>query len=384
MGHRFTPIGAGNPRNPCLSVFICVQNPVANSIALIAFPAALQYRVGRFTLEVIVDLSHEVEVAKTIARMAASVCQSIQAELVTPSQKDGREPVTVADYASQALIGHALAANFPDDAVLSEERSEEFMLLLTDHQRALVQQFITDALGGYIFEEQVCAWLDFGKQKQAERTWVVDPMDGTKGFLRHQHYCVAIGLLIDDQPVMGVLASPAFYGDDVPGGDGPDDPGALTYARWGAGAYTESLAGEPPQPVQVSRVIDPRAATLLTSYESAHLDSGLVTGVEQRLGRGPDAPRRRLDCQDKYAMIALGHGDVYIRATPDPAYREKPWDHAAGYAIVTEAGGRVTDLRGQPLDWSAGTRLVNNQGVLVSNRFLHDTILEAIAKLGID
>ena len=328
------------------------------------------------------NLSHELEVAKTIARMAASVCQSIQSELVTPSQKDGREPVTVADYASQALIGHALAANFPDDAVLSEERSEEFMLLLSDHQRALVQQFVTDALGGYIFEEQVCAWLDFGKRKQAERTWVVDPIDGTKGFLRHQHYCVAISLLIDDQPVMGVLASPAFYGDDASDDDAPDYPGALTYARWGGGAYTELLAGGPRLPVQVSRMIDPRAATLLTSYESEHLDSALVADIEQQLGRGPESPRRGLDSQDKYAMIALGRGDFYIRATPDPAYREKPWDHAAGYAIVTEAGGRVTDLLGQPVDWAAGTRLVNNRGLLVSNRFLHDTILEAIAKAG--
>ena len=75
--------------------------------------------------------------------------------------------MTIADYASQAVIGNALAENFPDDAVLSEERSEEFMLLLNDQQRALVQRFVTDALGGYVFEEQICAWLDFGKQKTA-------------------------------------------------------------------------------------------------------------------------------------------------------------------------------------------------------------------------
>ncbi len=324
------------------------------------------------------NLSHEMEVTKTIARMAASICQSIQAELVTPSQKDGREPVTVADYASQALIGHALAENFPEDAVLSEERSEEFMLLLSDHQRALVIQFVTDAIGGYVFEEQICAWLDFGKQKQAERTWIVDPIDGTKGFLRHQHYCVAIGLLVDGQPMLGVLASPGFYGED----DAADDQGALTYARWGAGAYTELLAGSPRTPVQVSRVTDPGEATLLTSYEPGHLDTALIESVQQRLGRAPDAPRRGLDSQDKYAMVAAGLGDFYIRATPDPHFREKLWDHAAGHAIVSEAGGRVTDLLGQPIDWRAGTRMANNRGVLVSNRFLHDTILEAIAKTG--
>jgi 3'(2'), 5'-bisphosphate nucleotidase len=158
-----------------------------------------------------VNLTNELETAKTIARVAAGICQNIQAELVDPSQKDGREPVTIADYASQAVIGNALAENFPDDGVLSEERSEEFMLLLNDNQRALVQQFVTDAVGGYVFEEQVCAWLDFGKQRDSERLWIVDPIDGTKGFLRGQHYCVAISLMIGGEPVLGVLASPGFY-----------------------------------------------------------------------------------------------------------------------------------------------------------------------------
>ena len=155
------------------------------------------------------DLSQELETAKTIARMAASVCQNIQAELVGPATKDGREPVTIADYAAQALIGNGLAQHFPEDAVIAEERSEEFMLLLSDEQRGLVQRFVTDALGGYVFEDDVCAWLDYGKQQRAERTWVIDPIDGTKGFLGQRHYCVAIGLLLDGEPVMGVLASPA-------------------------------------------------------------------------------------------------------------------------------------------------------------------------------
>ncbi|NDJ75073.1 MAG: 3'(2'),5'-bisphosphate nucleotidase, partial [Chloroflexi bacterium] len=243
------------------------------------------------------NLSHELETAKTIARMAASICQSIQAEMVNPAQKDGREPVTVADYASQALIGNALAENFPDDAVLSEERSEEFMLLLSDKQRALVQRFVTDAIGGYVFEEQICAWLDFGKREQANRTWIVDPIDGTKGFLNNRHYCVAISLLIEGEPVLGVLASPGFYSDEE---EPYDDEGALTYARQGAGAYTEALAGGPREPIQVSRQTDPAVATVLTSFESAHTDTTFIDQVSQALGRAADAPRRRLDSQDKY------------------------------------------------------------------------------------
>ncbi|MBN1965582.1 MAG: 3'(2'),5'-bisphosphate nucleotidase [Anaerolineae bacterium] len=309
--------------------------------------------------------------------MAASLCQSIQAELVDPAQKDGREPVTVADYASQALIGHALAENFPDDAVIAEERSEEFMLLLSDHQRSLVQRFVTDALGGYVFEDDVCAWLDFGKQKQARRTWVIDPIDGTKGFLGQRHYCVAIGLLVDGEPALGVLASPAFYSDHA---DPPADPGILTYASRGGGAYMQPLYGGEAIPIHVSATRDPRQALLLTSFEKAHIDEGFIVRVMDALGREPDAPRRRVDSQDKHAMIAAGLGDMMLRLPPGPNYLEKPWDQAAGHAIVTEAGGRVTDLEGRPLDFKAGARLVNNRGVLITNGHLHEAVLEAIAE----
>jgi 3'(2'), 5'-bisphosphate nucleotidase len=260
--------------------------------------------------------------------------------------------------------------------VIAEERSEEFMLLLDDTMRMLVQRFVTDALGGYVFEEQICAWLDYGKQKQAERTWVIDPIDGTKGFLGNRHYCVAIGLLIDQEPVLGVLASPGFYSDD-PNFSG--DPGALTYAARGIGAFTESLYGGEREPIHVSKLRDPRRATFLTSYESAHTDMSLMDQVQVALGRDESSPQHLLDSQDKHAMIASGIGDIFLRVVPDMTYFEKLWDHTAGYVIVTEAGGRVTDIYGQPLDFSAGTRFVNNRGVLMTNGLLHDDVLAAIA-----
>lgn len=323
--------------------------------------------------------SEELATIKTIARMAASVCQTIQSELVGPALKDGREPVTIADYASQAVIGHALAENFPDDGVISEERSEEFMLLLDDRQRALVQRYVTDALGGYVFEEQVCAWLDFGKQSQAPRRWIVDPIDGTKGFLGGRHYCVAISLLAGDAPVLGVLASPGFFSDSEPS---PEEPGALIYGGHGLGAFVEPLYGGNPQPIAVSAATDPLTARLLTSFEPAHSDRHFFDQVSAALGRGPAAPTRALDSQDKYGMIAAGIGDVFLRRPADPRYHEKVWDHAAGYAIVTAAGGQVTDLRGRPLEWTAGPRMIHNDGVLVTNGALHTVVLRAIERTG--
>lgn len=327
------------------------------------------------------DFSLELETAKTIARMAAGICQNIQDELIDPAQKGDQGPVTIADYASQALIGHALASNFPDDGVISEERSEEFMLLLSDEQRALVLRFVTDALGGYVFEEQICAWLDFGKQKTTERMWIVDPIDGTKGFLNKLHYCVAISLLVDGEPVLGVLASPGFYSDEA---DPPDDLGALTYALKGGGAYTEALAGGPREPIQVSRVTEPREATILTSRAAGHMDMPFFREVDRYLNRDSDSPVRGLDSQDKHAMVAAGMGDIYLRLVPDANFRERVWDQAAGYVIATEAGGRVTDIHGKALDWTTGRLMENNRGVLLTNRYLHDAVLKAIAKTGFE
>ncbi|MCB0191961.1 MAG: 3'(2'),5'-bisphosphate nucleotidase, partial [Anaerolineae bacterium] len=62
-----------------------------------------------------------------------------------------------------------------------------------------------------------------------------------------------------------------------------------------------------------------------------------------------------------------------------PGYREKIWDHAAGSLIIEEAGGRVTDMYGKPLDFSSDYKMNDNRGVIVSNGDLHDAVLEALA-----
>ena len=90
-----------------------------------------------------------------------------------------------------------------------------------------------------------------------------------------------------------------------------------------------------------------------------------------------------MDSQAKYGAIARAEASAYLRlpspATPD--YREKIWDHAAGALIVKEAGGCVTDIKGEPLDFTRGDRLSANSGVIATNGACHDVILQAIAAL---
>jgi 3'(2'), 5'-bisphosphate nucleotidase len=90
-----------------------------------------------------------------------------------------------------------------------------------------------------------------------------------------------------------------------------------------------------------------------------------------------------LDSQAKYAVLAGGHGDVLLRllSPKKPDYRECIWDQAAGSLIVEEAGGRVTDLDGRPLDFSRGTRLEANRGLCATNGALHEAMLSALAAM---
>jgi 3'(2'), 5'-bisphosphate nucleotidase len=92
----------------------------------------------------------------------------------------------------------------------------------------------------------------------------------------------------------------------------------------------------------------------------------------------------RMDSQAKYAVLAAGKGDLMLRllSPAKPNYREKIWDQAAGSLVVEEAGGRITDLCGERLDFTVGRTLDNNRGILASNGHLHLAALEALKSLG--
>lgn len=139
----------------------------------------------------------------------------------------------------------------------------------------------------------------------------------------------------------------------------------------------EALDGGERRPVQVSASLDPGRARVLGSVESSHGDPALIEAVIENavLGGG----WVRIDSQAKYAAVAAGMAEVYLRPRSRPDYRDNIWDHAAGVAIVSEAGGRVTDLDGRELDFSQGRRLEQNRGVLATNRLLHERVLEAVA-----
>jgi 3'(2'), 5'-bisphosphate nucleotidase len=89
----------------------------------------------------------------------------------------------------------------------------------------------------------------------------------------------------------------------------------------------------------------------------------------------------RIDSQVKYALLALGMADIYLRIPRQKEYREKVWDHAAGVVILNESGGEVTDLSGRALDFAKGQVLEKNYGIAASAGGIHEDVLRAIAQI---
>lgn len=318
----------------------------------------------------------ECRIALAAVSRAAGLCEAVRcdaggADAVT---KEDRSPVTVADFGAQALIIYALQQAFPGDPVVAEE---EAGLLHADAElRKRVLGFVQQVDPGIDQQAMLDALAGGAAAGGAHgRFWTLDPIDGTKGFIRGDQYAVALALIEDGQVQLGVLGCPYLPASLSAPADAPR--GKLFYALRGGGAWCQPLAGGAAEPVRVSRRADPATAVFCESFESGHTAQGRAGAIGAALGT--TAAPARLDSQCKYAVTARGEADVYMRLPTRADYEEKIWDHAAGMLIVEEAGGRVSDIHGQPLDFTQGRTLRANKGVLATNGVLHETVLSAIA-----
>ena len=168
--------------------------------------------------------------------------------------------------------------------------------------------------------------------------------------------------------MLGVLGCP-----NLPTSSGPR--GALFAAVEGR-AEVYVGGSDTAQPVSVD---DPRSladARLCESVESGHSDQSQSAEVADRLGITTEP--YRIDSQCKYGAVARGDASIYLRLPTSAGYQEKIWDHAAGKFVVEQAGGRVTDVDGVPLDFSLGARLSGNAGVVATSGRFHDEVIEAV------
>lgn len=302
-------------------------------------------------------------------RLACELCRRLQASKTGVNRKGDSTPVTIADYGAQALLCRAIARSFPEDGVIAEEGGEAF-LTLPPEEREQAVRLVGKLLGERVTEEHFVAWLNHGRGVRGDRVWVIDPIDGTEGFIHGRGYAVCVGTLVEGEPVDGIIGAPVS----------PLDEGGTLFFTDGGRAWAEPLEGSEARELHVSDRVDPPSIRVVESYVIGRRSREIADRVYAAAGF--DARRaRRYDGMIKYALVAAGAADLFIRGPRDIRKNpHKAWDHVAGTALVRAAGGQVTGLDGRRVDFSQGAELRGTLGLIASNGPIHLRVVAAMAK----
>jgi 3'(2'), 5'-bisphosphate nucleotidase len=273
-------------------------------------------------------LENELAVAVAAARSAAAAIMPIYGTQFRVESKlhpdDHAEPVTEADRLANRMIVDTLRREFPGDGILAEESDDEL-----------------DRIG-------------------KDRVWMVDPIDGTSGFIAgNGDFAVQIGLTVTGRPVLGVVYQPAAD--------------TLFYAAKDRGTWIQRSGGEAER-ASVSTATDLRHMRLAASR--AHR-SPRMTRVVESLAVREEVQRGSVGV--KVGLIVAQECDLYVHLSP----RTKLWDTCAPEVILHEAGGRMTDLFGKPLVYD-GAHIQNRNGLVATNGVAHQTVIRRLAPLLIE
>jgi 3'(2'), 5'-bisphosphate nucleotidase len=316
-------------------------------------------------------LADEFAAALAAVRAASDVCRGAQGRLLAGHTltKGDASPVTIADFAAQAVVCAELTDSLGAIEMIGEEDSDDLRGLDASELLDAVVGLVATQRGDAVSGAAVLDWISVGSSTgTTDRYWTLDPIDGTKGFLRGDQYAIALALIEHGDVVLGVLGCP-----NLPNADG--STGATFAATDGVceawyGSAADAL------PVRVAAPATLADARFCESVESGHSNQDQSAEIAARLGI--TAEPYRVDSQCKYAAVARGDASIYLRLPTGARYREKIWDHAAGKFVVEQAGGVVTDVTGTPLDFSHGAKLQVNSGIVATDGRFHDQVIDAV------
>jgi len=234
-----------------------------------------------------------------LSREAGRAILGVYSSSFTVTEKDDASPLTEADLRSQEILARGLRRILPEVPILSEEAEA----------------------------------IPFAKRSRWDWLWIVDPLDGTKEFIkRNGEFTVNVALVHGNRPVLGVVHAPVLDVD--------------YYGCEGHGAFRRQ-GEEPARPIRVTR---PAASPVRVVGSRSHRGSSLDVFLE-RVG-----PHQLIAVGSslKFCMIAEGAADVYPRLGPT-----SEWDTAAGHCVLEQAGGQVVRLDGQPLAYNARPEILN-------------------------
>jgi len=279
------------------------------------------------------------------------------------------------------MAGALLEQHLPE-AVLVAEEDADYLRTPEGAQdlekvTGFVRSFFPNAMS-----DMVCRWIERGKGRPAGSFWTLDPIDGTKGFLRGGQYVTALAFVKNGKVELATMGCPELELQEQKA----LGKGVGIFAARGQGCRAFSLNKndrEDPKRwvrLQVSPCREISKARILDSFDPEHRNAEKSRRVLEIIG--VRSKLTVLDSMAKHAVIASGGAEIFFRTLPrkEPDYREKIWDVAAGALAIEESGGRVTDLEGRELDFGAGLTLARNPGLVATNGLLHEAVLEALRK----
>ncbi len=313
--------------------------------------------------------------------------------------KSDATPVTVADFAAQALLIGTIRGAFPADRFVGEESADALRDSAPLRQRVwdlVATTHLGDGEGEALLAgppsvEDMLEAVDLGGRGTGGsegRIWMLDPIDGTAAFLRGEQYAVSLALIEDGREMVGVLGCPNL---SLKTGrvqeTAVDDRGygLMLSAVRGQGAAIRPMGTGPLRPAtRIERLGDgPAELRDLHFVDSTQSNAWWHEKAREVAARiGADYPGTDLWCSHmRYVALIVGGGDVQLRIPRKPATPAYVWDHAGIQLIFTEAGGKVTDLRGKEIDFGTGRELANNWGILAAKRGVHSRILHVVNEM---
>lgn len=317
---------------------------------------------------------------------ACAVARRVQRDLENLQRitKDDKSPVTVADFAVQAVVALALHERLGSGTLIV---GEEHTAALRAAEQKPVLDAVVEAVRSVqpgVSADDVLRAIDLGNHDAtADTYWTLDPVDGTKGFLRGQQYAVALGLIERGHVTLGVMGCPNLPAEQHASLEVADALGTIYTARKGGGAWEQvgTHVDGTCRRIHAATFNPADGIRVCESVEAAHSKHDDVERVLDIAGGKNAARSARLDSQCKYAVVARGQADAYVRMPTKKGYVEKIWDHAAGMLIAQEAGAIVSDIIGTPLDYSRGRTLERNRGIVCAAAGLHGRLVHAISRL---
>jgi 3'(2'), 5'-bisphosphate nucleotidase len=344
--------------------------------------------------------SQERLIAELAVQRAAILTKKVLSAVDKGSlSKTDSTPVTIADFAAQALIISAIQHAFPTDKFVGEEDAD--VLRKDEKLQQSVWELVSSThlddaesealLASPASVEEMLDVIDLGGRGTGGRdgrVWILDPVDGTKTFLDGQQYAVALALVVDGEEKVGVLGCPNLNletGRVSEMSTDKDGLGLMLSAVKGEGAVMRPIGKGALQTAQrIERLRDSSMELKDLHIVNCSTSKSLWIDKHREVTEkfGASWPGTDLwSSQMRYAALTVGGGDVMLRIPMQKDARSYVWDHAGGHLIFREVGGKITALDGKEIDFGAGRKMEENWGMVAANESVHARILETVVEV---